>query len=195
MNSRSWMFAVICLALVSGPMLAQGEAGADEAAMMEAMERAGTPGAHHEAMARFAGKWNATMRMWEQPGSEPAVFEGTMTNKMVMGGRYMEQIFEGEVMGEPMSGRGVAAFDNVTGKHTGIWYDSLSTQIAYSEGECNKDHTVETAYMKTHDPMGNEINAKLVTRVVSDDEHVFEYYMLLPDGGEFKSMEIVYKRA
>ena len=107
----------------------------------------------------------------------------------------MEQIFEGVVMGEPMSGRGVAAFDNVTGKHTGVWYDSLSTQIAYTEGECSKDHTVETAYMKTHDPMGNEMSAKLVTRVVSDDEHVFEYYMLLPDGGEFKSMEIVYTRA
>lgn len=193
MKARSWIGAVICLALVSAPMLAQTEA--DEAAMMEAFEKAAAPGPHHEAMARLAGKWNATMRMWEQPGAKPAVYEGTMTNKMVMGGRYMEQIFEGEVMGQPMSGRGVAAFNNVTGKHTGVWYDSLSTQIAYSEGDCNKDHTVETAYLKTHDPMGNEVNAKLVTRVVSDDEHVFEYYMLLPDGGEFKSMEIVYKRA
>ena len=88
MRSRSWMFAVICLALVSGPTLAQGEAGTDEAAMMEAMEKAGTPGPHHEAMARLAGKWNATLKMWERPGAEPAVFEGTMTNKMVMGGRY-----------------------------------------------------------------------------------------------------------
>jgi hypothetical protein len=193
MKAKSWIGAWVCLALVSAPALAQGEA--DEAAMMEAFEKAGTPGPHHEAMARLAGKWNATMTMWEQPGAKPSSYEGTMTNKMVMGGRYMEQIFDGEVMGQPMSGRGIAAFDNVTGKHTGVWYDSLSTQITYSEGECNKDHTVETAYLKTHDPMGNEVNAKLVTRVVSNDEHVFEYYMLLPDGGEFKTMEIVYKRA
>ena len=45
------------------------------------------------------------------------------------------------------------------------------------------------------DPMtGKDMKFKMVSSIVSDDQHVFVWYTIEEDGDEFKMMEIVYSR-
>ncbi|UCH83734.1 MAG: DUF1579 family protein, partial [Candidatus Latescibacterota bacterium] len=79
--------------------------------------------------------------------------------------------------------------------HTMVWFDNMSTTMYYSEGDCSDNGKVETHHSSHRDAMtGEDVKVKMVTRFVDKDKHVFEYYMVNPDGSEFKSMEIVYTR-
>jgi hypothetical protein len=39
------------------------------------------------------GRWKAVVKSWNGPG-EPTVSEGTSENRMILGGRYLEQKFQ-----------------------------------------------------------------------------------------------------
>lgn len=153
------------------------------------------PGAHHEAFKSRAGKWNAEIKIFGAPGTEPAVAKATSTYEVIMGGRFMTQRIEGEVMGSPFVGMGVSGFDKTSGKHTTYWFDNTGTQSVYSEGECS-DHCMKEWYQTsiTDAMTGQESKVKMVTKVISDDKHVFEWYQAGADGEMAKTMEIVYTR-
>ena len=99
-------------------------------------------------------------------------------------------------MGMPFVGMGISGFDKTKDKHTLYWVDSMGTQAVYSEGTC-ADHCMKEEYeFVILDPLsGAESKFKTVTVIKSDDEHVFEWYMVQPNGDLFKSMEIVYTRS
>ena len=60
-------------------------------------------------------------------------------------------------------------------------------------GACSDDGKVTTHTTTQKSPMGGpDMNIKMVSRVVSNDQHIFEYFVIGPDGGEFKAMEITY---
>ena len=48
---------------------------------------------------------------------------------MILGGRYLEQRYEGTMMGQPFSGIGVTGFDNYKKKFVSTWVDSMGTAI------------------------------------------------------------------
>jgi len=199
-------FVTVCVLVlavfVAGAGLAQDnqKAGEKKAASpspeeMAAWQKAATPGPHHAHFKDLAGAWNAECKYWMQPGTDPQVEKMKTEYKLVFGGRYLTSTLEGTMMGMPFSGMGIAGYDNVKGVHTMVWLDNMSTTLFYSEGTCSDNCSVETHHMTQMDPMtGSEVKVKTVTRFVDNDKHVFEYFMVNPDGSEFKSMEIVYTR-
>lgn len=50
---------------------------ADRAAMMEAYEKAATPGEQHAELGRMVGNWEIEVRMYMNPTGEPMVSHGT----------------------------------------------------------------------------------------------------------------------
>jgi len=63
------------------------------------------------------------------------------------------------------------------------------------EGDCSEDGKVVTTLAKFVDPAsGAPATMKGVTRRIDDDKWIYEGWMVQPDGGEFKSFEIVYTR-
>lgn len=161
-------------------------------AMMEAWQKAGTPGEAHEHLAEAAGTWKVTMKMWMEPGAEPTVNDGTAVREMIMDGRYLEERFSGTVMGQPFEGRGVTGYNNVTGKYWSTWVDNMSTGVMVSEGEREGDTMVFVG--STPDPMGGPpVKMRMVSKMEGDDKEVVEMYETR-DGEEVKGMEIVYER-
>ena len=189
--------AALLLAL---PVLADGsekkqqaEQGYDPAAMEEAWNKARTPGEHHEFLAQMEGEWTYTSTMWMNPSQPPMESGGKSTKSMIMGGRYLQEETTGEFQGQPFSGRGVTAHDNNTDEFINTWIDNMGTGMMISRG--HREDNELTLRGEFLDPMGKQkMKLRTVTRVVDKDQHVFEYYLTVPNMGEIKQMEIVYVR-
>jgi hypothetical protein len=167
----------------------------DEKAMMEAMAKIAAPGEQHKKLDAFAGKWDTKITMWMAPGAPPATSVGKSTNTWVMGGRYLEQRYEGSWLGQPFTGLGYTGYDNVTKSWWGTWIDNASTGIMKSEGKMEGDN-VWTFDARTADPMsGQMMDVKEKITIRDKDHHVMEMWMPGPDGKMFLSMVIDYSRA
>src|SRR5438034_10300694 len=84
----------------------------DEKAMMEAWAKVAAPGEAHRWLEPVVGTWDAKITMWMAPGAPPQESTGTSENKWVLGGRFVEQRYEGKCMGQPFSGLGYTGHDN-----------------------------------------------------------------------------------
>lgn len=191
-----------CTLMLALPLSAQEEekktTGHDRmhmemAAMMEAMEEAGTPGEAHRALEPLAGRWNATVRLWMDPAGEPMVMDATSESRWILDGRYLREEVESEFMDKPFHGIGLTGYNNATGEYESAWVDSHSTAIFRYTGSRTADG-FEFAGEMTDPATGQPVAQRTVIRIVSDDEIVAEGYETR-DGAERRTMEIVYRRA
>ena len=187
------LFALPALAGDAKAADAEEEAGPDMAAMMEAMQKAKTPGEHHHFLATMEGEWTCTSAVWMDPSQPPMKSQGASKKAMILGGRYLQEETSGDFMGDVFHGRAVTAYDNTTGEFVSTWIDDMATGIMVSRGQ--RDGNTLTMHGDYVDPMTKQpAKVRMVTRVVDKDHHVFEYYMTMPGVPELKSMEIEYVR-
>jgi hypothetical protein len=162
--------------------------------MNEAMMRAGTPGAQHKALDPFVGKWNAKITMWMDPSQPAMESTGTMESSWKYDGRYLDQKFEGDFMGQPFHGTGMWGFDVAAGKYIGFWYDSGSTGLANFSGAIPKDGKTFVSTMTMTDPLtGKPTSGENVITLDSPSQHTMTMYENR-GGQKTKTMTIVYTR-
>jgi hypothetical protein len=168
-----------------------------EEEMMKRWQESMTPGAEHKMLEESVGTWDAEVKIWMKgPDGEATVSTGTSENKMILGGRYLQQDFTGEMMGQPFVGTGLTGYDNVKKKYVGTWVDNMSTGLATMEGVTDKDGKSVTMWGKMDDAMTGEKNKKIkyVTHFVDKDTQVFESYDVTTYGDKKPMMQITYKR-
>ncbi len=154
-----------------------------------------TPGKMHKLMASWEGQWTAEISMWMAPGAPPTKSKGTMLNKMDMDGRYQIGRHTGDFNGMPFEGMSILAYDNAKKVFESIWIDNMGTGIMHLKGDWNDPKKIMTLSGMMTDPMtGKDVKVKETFKVVDDNSQVMEMFMEGPDGKEFKTMEIVYKR-
>ncbi|MEW6668768.1 MAG: DUF1579 domain-containing protein [Thermodesulfobacteriota bacterium] len=170
------------------------EEGMNMQAAMEIYQKLGTPGAPHKLLERMAGSWTTQSRCWMEPDKPAMESAGTSEQKMLLGGRYLRQEFNGDMMGSPFSGIGFTGYDNHTKKYLTTWMDSMSTGIFLFEGTASRDGKTITQEAHYDDPVKGPMTWLCMTRFVDDNTLEFEMYGT-PDGGkEEKMMEITYTR-
>ncbi len=167
----------------------------DEKAAMEMMMKLATPGEAHKKLDVLVGTWNAKNSMWMDPTKPPQVSEGVGENKWILGGRFLEQRFEGTMMNMPFSGIGYTGYDNYKKRYVGTWMDTAGTAMMNSSGTFDATGKV----LRTTSRMDDFTTGKVVTirstlAIVSKDEVRMEMFGPGPDGKEFKMMQIVYTR-
>lgn len=165
-------------------------------AMMEAWMKAATPGEHHKHLARGAGKWATTQKMWMAPGQPPQETTGTMEGEMILGGRYLHTVYKASMMGQPFEGQAFEAYDNVTQELISTWIDTMGTGMLISRGKCD-DPACKTMTVSgtMADPMGGPpVTMKQVTTWIDNDNFKFEIWGNDPQGGNMKMMEMMAKR-
>ena len=168
---------------------------AEEQAQMNAWQKAMTPGEHHKALDPMVGTFNAKVKMWMKPGAPPEESAGASENRMILGGRYLQQTYKGMAMGMPFEGIGYTGYDNVQKKYVGVWMDSMGTGIMSGVGTGNPTPKEMTMRNDFFDPMtGKPTWARSVVVVTDKDHHAYQMYAPGPDGKEFQMMEIVYTR-
>jgi hypothetical protein len=165
----------------------------DEKAMMEAWMKVATPGEAHKWLEPVVGTWDAKITMWMAPGAPPQESTGTSENKWVLGGRFVEQRYEGTFMGQPFSGVGYTGYDNYKKKYIGTWMDTMGTMMMISQGDAMGKTLTMTSTMD--DIMtGKTATVKSEIKIVAPDHHVMEMWGPDPSGKQFKTMEIQYTR-
>jgi hypothetical protein len=168
----------------------------DMAEMMALWQEMNAIGPEHDHLKMMAGKWDVKSKMWFGPGTEPTESKGSAECRLIMGGRYIEQKYEGSMMGQPFKGLSFEGYDNIKKKYVSIWMDSMSTGIFYAEGTMDESGKSTTYIGKADDPFTGEKDKEMksVSRVINDDKVVFEMYEKDPSGNEFMSMELTYVR-
>src|SRR5947209_5397445 len=124
---RKTVSTLLLLVFVAGAAYAQRDKAAEQKKAMEAMMRAGTPGDAHKKLAAMAGTYEAKVKMWMDPKTPPAESTGTAVMEMVLGGRWLQERFDGSMMGQPFSGIGYTGYDNIRQMYVGTWMDTVST--------------------------------------------------------------------
>ena len=195
--TRKTRFAAIAMTLLAASAaLAQDKTtpSADQKAIMEAYQRAATPGPQHAVLAAMAGEFTLTLKSFNEPGAEPEVSTGTSTRKMILGGRYLEETVHASVMGQPFEGRGLTGYDNVTRTWWGAWIDSMSTGIMITSGSWDEEAGVGSFEGEYNDPVTGELqSSRSVIRRLPNGDELMEMYMTTAFG-EVKAMEILYQR-
>lgn len=177
------------------------KAGGDQAKpdpmaeMMKAYAEAAAVGEHHKHLAMLAGEWDVTQRHWMAPKTQPMESTATATAKLILGGRFLLYEFSGTAAGQPFTGMGLMGYDNLENWHTGLWMDSMSTNMMLEHGTCDEGGKLINLMGSYTDPVSGERKTmRSVYRVESDDRYVLEVYMPDKMGNEFKSVELVHVR-
>lgn len=198
---------VLSTCLLSACLLAPADArekkkaapapSAEQQAMMEAWEKAATPGAQHRQLAEhFVGTWNTQQTMWMDPSAPPTSETGQDVSTLEYGGRHVRTVFNGQFMGKPFQGGGLTSYDNVKGKYVASWVDSMATGQYLAEGDYDPATKTYTFHGQMPDPMkaGSVTPIRQVVRIADKDHHTMEWYENR-DGKENKTMVIEYSRA
>jgi len=161
---------------------------------MDAMMKAAAPGEPHKKLEALVGTWDATVKTYMRPDAQPAVSHAVGTNKTILGGRYIQQDFNGEFMGAPFSGVGYFGYDNLKKQYIAAWMDNMGTGLMTLTGTMDSP-TQYTFKGTAADPMSGKDTPFEERLTISDnDHHMLEMYGPTPDGKMFKMMEISYSR-
>lgn len=166
------------------------------AEMMAKWQKTTTPGEHHRALEAFVGEWNTAIKVWMGgPGTPPAESTGTSSVKWVLGGRYVQEMFSGTMMGQPSEGIGYTGYDNYKNMYVFTWMGNQSTEMLTGMGMADPSKKVFTFYGQMDEAMLDVFGrtVKYVTKIINEDKHVFQI-IDLHAGDDYKVIEIVYTR-
>lgn len=196
---RRLFIAVTCLCLTMTTSFTMAEEGKpsghmDPQAVMETYQKLATPGEPHKQLASLVGSWTTKTTAWMDPGKPPMESTGACEQKMLLGGRFLQQECTGEMMGQPFTGIGVTGYDNHTKKYVSTWMDSMGTGIFFMEGTASPDGKTITQTGSHNDPIEGPMQLRAVTKIVDTNTAIFEMYGTGKNGKEMKMMEITYTR-
>lgn len=197
---RAFAVGAIVGALSLAPLAAQEKKQApamspEEKAMMEKWNAYMTPGEEHKVLAQRAGQWVVKVTMWPAPGAPPQVSEGTSESRMILGGRYLEDVTSGSFNGMPFEGRGVTGYDNLKKKFVYSWIDNMGTGVMAGEGSYDPSARKFTYVSEAPDLIaGKTKKVRGVETLIDADHWQSVMFDRTPDGKEFKAMELSYSR-
>ena len=92
--------------------------------------------AQHETLPRFAGTWRAVVKIWMNPANPPQVSTGTMVNRLVLGGRFIEQGTQAIAL-DLLQG-GIERAEEAGFRVFGHYHDEILTEVDVMSGKSLK---------------------------------------------------------
>ncbi len=196
---RLMILPLTCLALfvLASPVMAKDKKSdkpMDQQAMMEVWKQLAMPGEPHKLFATLAGSWTTTTKDWMEPGKPPTESTGSAEMKMLLDGRFLYQEYNAQMMGQPFSGVGIDAYDNMTKKYMTAWVDTMGTGIFMMEGTASADGKTITLKGSHPEPGGGKMTHRAVWKIVDNNTQTFDMYGAHHGGKEMKVLEITYSR-
>lgn len=192
MKLRMLAVCILAVTVVAATTAAAQQMTPEE---QEAMMKAMAPGEHHQHLARFAGKFEASVTTWMAPGGPAQESKGTSESTMILGGRYLQDVVKSNFAGMPFEGMGITGYDNISQQYCFAWVDNMGTGIMTATGTCSDGGKTITFEGKVSMPgVPVPVPFKEVLKWVDETTHVFEMYMASEKGEMFKTMEATYKR-
>lgn len=165
----------------------------DTAAMNKAWATYMTPGQAHQMLGTSGGKWDAEISFYYNPDS-PTVNKAVCENKMILGARYLQSTYKGDIDGMPFEGIGTLAYDNARKIYLSTWIDNMGTGIMYMEGAYDTD--TKTLHLKgkaTDVVSGKDIPVREAFKMVDEKTQTMDMFET-KNGKEMKTMSILLKK-
>jgi hypothetical protein len=185
---------VVSVSVVRSEEKAAAPSAADKEQMAKMMMEMGKPGPEHERLKAYVGDWDADVSFNCPLDNSVQKSKGVMHVKPILGDRYLQMNYEGEMAGPdgktmmPFKGMGVSGFDKGKKKYTNVWLDEMSTGMMITEGTA--DGNVLTLEGQSVDPMsGKPMKVKEVITETDSTHHKYELHMTGP--GEEKMMKVL----
>jgi hypothetical protein len=188
------IFSLCCAAFIGSTSFAQDNkekpAAPSNDEMTKKMQEYATPGAGHKVLDSLAGEWTIQARFWIG-GAPPQESKGAASAKWILGRRYLQEDFAGEMMQMPFRGLGTTAYDNFKKKYISTWIDTMGTGIFISEGTADDSGKTLTFLGKMDEPATGEKDkpAKYIIHIEGPDKHTMEMHDLSL-GDKSKVMEL-----
>ena len=174
--------------------MAKLETKTDMQKIMEIYKKVGTLGEPHKVLAKLEGGWTTRSKGWMEPDKPPVESTGTCEQKLILDGHYLQQVYTGDMMGQPFTGINILGFDNQSGKYESVWLDTMSTGIFYFVGSASADGRTITQECSYDDPIKGPSVWRSVTRIKDDNTLEFEMFITPKGGKEEKMMEMTVNR-
>jgi hypothetical protein len=163
--------------------------------MMANWAKAKTPGEPHKVLESFVGRWSSHVKMQMDPGQPVQESDGTAEGTMVLGGRYVQVVHHGTVMGEPFEGIMLSGYDNLAKKYVATWVDNMGTSIVHYDGSFDKNTKRLMMGARFIDPMtGKPMKTRTVTAFLSPTSWTYEEYAPGAGGKERLVMLITFTK-
>ena len=92
--------------------------------------RNGLPGTGHQALRRLAGVWSVRKTIWlKGPSAPPATAVLTARRRLIAGGRYLEDVTQGEVAGQPYFRTGLLGYSNMDKRYEWVTADATNANM------------------------------------------------------------------
>lgn len=166
----------------------------DPQAMMALYKKLATPGEPHKLFASLAGSWTTNTKEWMDPNKPPVESTGTVEMRMLLDGRFLQQEWNGQMMGQPYTGIGISAYDNISKRYVTNWMDTMGTGIFSMEGTASTDGKTITLKGQHAEPGGGHMTHRAIWKIVDSNTQTFDMYGAHHGGKEMKMMEITYTR-
>ena len=173
--------------------MAKQEGKLDIEKIMEIYKKVGTPGEPHKLLAKLEGSWTTRTKGWLE-GMPAMESIGTCEQKLVLDGHYLQQVYTGDMMGQPFSGINLLGYNNHTKKYESVWLDSMSTAIYFFVGPESSDGRTITQECSYDDPVRGPSVWRSVTMIKDDKTLEFEMFIIPKGGKEEKMMEMTVSR-
>ena len=195
------LFGILLLAfLFITPAYAQEQPdSAKQAEMMALYMELGQPGEEHQMLEKLSGTWNQEVKYWSESGAEPMLMSSVTVNEMILGGRFLRCVAEGEAMGQKAESLLLLGFDRRNKLYTQIALDTWGTYYVTAAGEYDEDtKTITMSGEEDVKLMGFTQVFDMTVKFISDDEYIteliFKDEVMTKGKGPYKMMEIVHRR-
>jgi hypothetical protein len=166
----------------------------DEQAMMAQWQAAMTPSEGHARLMPMVGTWRAKTTFTMAPGAPDQVSAGTSVHRLVLGGRYLEQVYKGSSMGMPFEGIGFTGYDNVQKRYVGTWMDTFGTGVMNSTGTGRPTDEKIEFVCEAIEPSGQKKIFDATVRIRGHEHHSYEMWTKGPNGKPYRVMLVEYER-
>ncbi|RYY55963.1 MAG: DUF1579 domain-containing protein [Chitinophagaceae bacterium] len=168
----------------------------DSATMTKKWMENAAVGKEHEGLAKSDGKWVGKSTSWMAKGAPPMVSDVKMENRMILGGRFQESNYSGDMAGMAFAGRSIMGYDNYKKKYVATMMDNMGTGSYTMEGDYDAaTKTYKLAGSYTNPVNGSNCEMKQHYQLVDDNTELMEMWGPDPATGEqFKTMEIKFTR-
>ena len=111
--------------------------------------------------------------------------------RWILGERFVETTYRGEVVGRPFEGLKIEGYENASKEYVSTWRDNLGTHTLVFRGRCSDGCSERTMLANFLDPLSKQpLQIKGVTTITDEDGYAYSTFIVTPDGSEFKTMEL-----
>ncbi len=149
----------------------------------------------HEFLKKYDGEWDGKVIMFQPDGDIAVEFTGIASSDMIMGDRYQVTTLTADILGQPMQGMSMLAFDTTTQEFVNTWIDNFGTGMLILQGIWN-----------VQNPKQIDFTGNMIEPVTGEEIFVRQEYLFVDQNtqmmrlwydqgeGEYEAMHVVYTR-